>query len=113
MVNVFQKTICHAMLILGLAVISRPAVAQELDEERKATKRVPPVYPHVAKTAKLSGTVKMVVVITPEGAVKSVRTIGGNPVLVPAAEEAVKKWKFEVGKRETSSLVAISFGAAQ
>ena len=27
---------------------------------------------------------------------KSVRTLGGNPVLVPAAEDAVKQWKFEV-----------------
>jgi TonB family protein len=101
------------VLLLALVAGARPAVAQDLDEGRKATKRVSPVYPHVAKIAKLSGTVKMVVVITAEGAVKSVRTVGGNPVLVPAAEDAVKQWKFEVAKRETSSLVAISFGAAQ
>jgi TonB family protein len=101
------------MLLLALMAVARLAGAQELDEERKATKRVPPIYSPVARAAKLSGTVKMVVVVTPEGAVKSVRTVGGNPVLVPAAEEAVKKWKFEVAKRETSTLVAISFGAAQ
>ena len=111
MANTFEKATCHVMMILGLAVISRPVGAQELDEERRATKRVAPIIPPVAKTAKLSGTVKMVVVVTAEGAVKSVRTLGGNPVLVPAAEEAVKKWKFEVSKRETSTLVAISFGA--
>jgi len=111
--NVFRKAIWRGLLLLGLAIITRPVGAQELDEERKATKRVSPVYPQVAKLAKLSGTVKMVVVVTAEGAVKSVRTLGGNPVLVPAAEVAVKQWKFEVAKRETSSLVAISFGGAQ
>ena len=99
-----------AVLIAGLMSISRPVVAQEtLDEDRKATKRVAPVYPDVAKQARLSGTVKMVVVVTPEGTVTAVRTIGGNPVLVQAAEVAVKQWKFEVAKRESSVLIAIVF----
>jgi TonB family protein len=111
--NIFNQTVVHGVLMLTLAVfvaIAPPAMAaQELDEQRKATKRVPPVYPPVAREARLSGTVKMVVVVTAAGVVKTVRTIGGNPVLVPAAEDAVKQWKFEVAKRETSSLVAISF----
>jgi TonB family protein len=59
----------------------------------------------------LTGTVKIVVVVTPEGNVKAVRTVGGNPVLVPAAEDAVRQWKFEASKKESHVLVAIQFGA--
>ena len=49
MMTVFETAVGHAMLILALAAMARPAVAQELDEERKTTKRVPPVYPEVAR----------------------------------------------------------------
>jgi len=105
----FTKAGWGGMLIAALLAASWPVGAQEPDEERKTTKRVSPVYPLLARQAKLSGTVKMIVVVTPEGAVKAVRTLGGNPVLVPAAETAVKQWKFEVAKKETSKTVAISF----
>ena len=68
------------------------------------------MFPPIAKRARLSGTVKMVVVVTAEGEVRTVRTVGGNPVFVSAAESAVRQWKFEAAKQETSSLVAIVFG---
>jgi TonB family protein len=113
MANVFEKAVWHGMLILGLAVISRPVGAQELDEVRRPTKRVAPVYPPVAQRVGLSGTVKMIVVVTPQGNVKSVRTVGGNPVLVSWAEDAVKQWKFEISKRESSVPVAMQFGSTQ
>ena len=112
--NVLKKAACLGILTLGLVTVSRPVGAQqELDEQRKATKKVAPVYPPLAAQARLSGTVKMVLVVTPEGNVKAVRTVGGNAVLVPAAEAAVKQWKFEVSKIESSVLVALRFGTAQ
>jgi TonB family protein len=113
MMKTLKYLVWLAVLIVSLVSISRPVMAQEkLDEDRKTTKRVAPVYPPLARQAHLSGTVKMVVVVTPEGTVTAVRTIGGNPVLVSAAEDAVKQWKFEVAKKESSVLVAISFGEA-
>ena len=111
--NVLKKPVCLGMLILGLLAISWPVSAQqELDEQRKATKKVSPVYPPLAQQGRLSGTVKMVLVVTPEGNVKTVRTVGGNAVFVPAAEAAAKQWKFEVSKVESSVLVALRFGTA-
>jgi TonB family protein len=112
--NVLKKAVCLGMLILGLAAVSRPVGAQQqLDELRQATKKVSPVYPPLAQKAGLSGTVKMVLVVTPEGNVKAVRTVGGNAVLVPAAEAAAKQWKFEVSKVESSVLVALRFGTTE
>ena len=112
MVNVLRKTMSLGMLILGLTALSRPLSAQEeIDALRKSTKRVAAIYPALARQAHLSGTVKIVVVVTPEGNVKAVRTVGGNPVLVPAAEDAARQWKFEASKKESHVLVAIQFGA--
>jgi hypothetical protein len=35
--------------------------------------------------------------------------VGGNPILVAAAEDAVKQWRFEVSQNETSEAVEIKF----
>jgi hypothetical protein len=35
--------------------------------------------------------------------------IGGNPVLVLAAADAVSKWKFEVTQGETVEIVQLTF----
>ena len=64
MTNVFMKMVRLGVLLLALALLAAPAAAQELDEQRKATKRVEAVFPPIAKRARLSGTVKMVVVVT-------------------------------------------------
>jgi hypothetical protein len=41
--------------------------------------------------------------------VKSTRVIGGNPVLVQAAANAVSKWKFEVSQGETVEIIQLTF----
>ena len=68
-----------------------------------------PEYPPLAKRAHSTGTVKMIVTIAPEGTVRSVKTLGGSPLLVPAAEAAVKQWTFEIAKAESNQTVAVVF----
>jgi TonB family protein len=77
--------------------------------ERKVTSRVAPSYPELAKRMHLQGVVKVEVIVRPNGAVKSTRVLGGNPVLVDSATEAVKQWKFEPGSNETTELVQLTF----
>jgi TonB family protein len=114
MANGLRTAVWRVVLLLTLAALAWPVEAQqELDDVRKTTKRVEPVYPPVAQRVGLSGTVKMIVLVTPQGNVKAVRTVGGNPVLVSWAEDAVKQWKFEVSKTESSVPVAIQFGRKQ
>jgi TonB family protein len=48
--------------------------------------------------------VRLEVVITPQGTVRNVKVVGGNPVLADAAERAVKNWKFESGAEETRTI---------
>jgi len=38
-----------------------------------------------------------------------VRTIGGSPLLIGSATEAVKKWRYEPGPKETTDIVEFSF----
>lgn len=77
--------------------------------ERKVTSRVSPSYPELAKRMHLQGVVKVEAIVRPNGTVKSTRVLGGNPVLVDSATEAVKQWKFEAGPSETTELVQLTF----
>jgi len=79
--------------------------------ERKVTTRVAPPYPDLAKKLHLHGTVKVEAVVRANGTVKSTRTLGGNPVLGEAAEDAVAKWKFEPSQGETTEVVQLAFEA--
>ena len=73
-------------------------------ENRKLLKKVDPVYPDLARRMNMTGTVKVEISIAADGSVKEVRTLGGNPVLVVAVEDAVKQWKYASGPAETKKL---------
>jgi TonB family protein len=76
---------------------------------RKVTSRVDPEYPEIAKRLHITGIVKIQVTIAPSGVIKSSKPIGGNPTLVQAAVDAVKKWKFQPSDTETTQVVSIDF----
>ena len=54
-----------------------------------------PVYPTLAKQARISGVVKLQAVIARDGTVVDLRAIAGHPLLIPAAISAVKQWIFQ------------------
>jgi len=85
-----------------------PAQAQEL-LTRKAKSKVAPVYPDLARRMSITGTVKLSVVVAPNGTVKSTKLVGGHPLLVNAAMDAMKKWKFEPGPDESTGIVEFKF----
>lgn len=60
----------------------------------KLIKRVMPIYPPLAKAARISGTVRLLGVISREGTVKSLRAESGHPLLVAAALDAVRQWLY-------------------
>lgn len=90
----------------SLAVV--PGFAQEAIS-RKVKTRVEPTYPEIARRMGLTGNVKLLVVIAANGSVKETKVIGGHPILVNAAVDAMKKWKFEPGTAETSGTVEFKF----
>jgi TonB family protein len=97
----------------GVAAIPYYANAQDSSQQqeskRKVKKRVEPVYPDIAKRMNLTGKVKLQVVISPDGRVTSTKELGGNALLVAAAEQAVKGWAFESASTETTEIVEFDF----
>lgn len=87
---------------------SLPAVAQG-ELARKTKTKVYPTYPDLARRMNISGTVKVMVVVTPSGTLKDTKVVGGNPLLVNAAMDALKKWKFEPADSESSGTVEFKF----
>jgi TonB family protein len=60
----------------------------------KLTKSAEPIYPDLAKQARISGVVRLNIIINPEGKIFHMSVIGGHPLLVPAALEAVKQYEY-------------------
>ena len=77
--------------------------------ERKIVQPVVPVYPELARNANIAGTVRLLVVVAPNGSVKSVQAVGGNPVLIKVAQEAVTNWKFAPSTEETREPIELHF----
>jgi TonB family protein len=103
-------TILAAALLPVLAI---PMVGQTPPSasaaERKVSSRVEPVYPDLARKMHIRGIVRIEAIVRTNGAVKSARVLGGNPVLADAALDAVGKWKFEPSQNETTQVVQVSF----
>ena len=53
------------------------------------------MYPALAKMARIQGTVRLDAVINQDGTVWDLRVISGHPLLVRAALEAVKRWRYK------------------
>jgi TonB family protein len=96
-----------ALLLMGSLGFAQTASTDE--GRRKVKTRVSPTYPELAKRMNVAGKVKIEVVITPEGHVKSARVVGGHPLLVQACEDAVKEWKFMPASEETTQVVEFEF----
>ena len=76
---------------------------------RRAKSKVQPVYPDLARKMNITGTVKVQVVVAPNGTVKDAKVVGGHPVLASAALDAVKKWRFEPAPVESTGVVDFKF----
>ncbi|MCX6622947.1 MAG: M56 family metallopeptidase [Acidobacteria bacterium] len=61
----------------------------------KVTKRVDPIYPPLARKARIQGIVRFLVLVTAEGKVAETQLVSGHPLLVQAALIAIKQWEFE------------------
>ena len=60
----------------------------------KLEHRVQPNYPALARQTKVAGTVTLDVIINKNGEVEEASLVSGHPLLVSAAIDAVKQWKY-------------------
>lgn len=57
-------------------------------------RRVDPLYPPLARSARVQGSVILAAVIAKDGSIENLKLISGHPMLVEAAIEAVRQWRY-------------------
>ena len=74
-----------------------------------ATKKSSPVYPSTARTMRMSGIVKLDIIIDEDGKVAEVQNADGPVLLQDAATNAIKKWRFKPFMRDGQPIRASGF----
>ncbi|HXH50307.1 MAG TPA: energy transducer TonB [Terriglobia bacterium] len=54
-----------------------------------------PEYPPLAKMARIQGTVRLEAIISKDGTIQDLKVLNGHPLLVKAALDAVKQWRYQ------------------
>ncbi|MGH9773517.1 MAG: TonB family protein [Candidatus Acidiferrales bacterium] len=110
-----KKAMCVCAVMLG-AVLAVSAAAQEQSGQPKSVQEIPPppnsirvggkvaaanlvhqvmpVYPQIAKLAHIEGTVVLHAIIDEQGDVEELQFVSGPPMLMQAAMDAVRQWKY-------------------
>jgi TonB family protein len=93
--------------VLASLTFSQTAATDE--GKRKVKSKAALVYPELARRMNVSGKVKIEIIITPDGHVRSTRVLGGHPLLVQACQDSVKEWKYFPAPEETTQIVEFDF----
>jgi protein TonB len=64
-------------------------------QSAKMIRQVQPIYPQIAKTAHVSGTVLLHAIISKDGSVQELQYVSGPPLLMKAAMDAVREWRYQ------------------
>jgi len=64
-------------------------------EQAKLISQPMPVYPQLARQARIQGTVVLHAIISKDGRIEELSVISGHPLLVQAAKDAVQQWRYQ------------------
>lgn len=113
------KTVSVDTTVSVVFSLAREMRAIQLPEDvmmGKLIHKTLPEYPAKAEAARVSGAVVLEVIVADDGKVKKSRAISGPAMLVKAAQDTVKKWRFEPTVRNglvvpVDTRLTVSFGA--
>ena len=74
---------------------SKPIVVSAGVVEGMLIQKSAPTYPAIARSARVSGTVKLEATISKTGTIKNLRVLSGPDMLRPAAVDAVRTWRYK------------------
>ena len=74
-----------------------------------ATKQATPIYPAAAKNMRMTGLVKVEVMVNEAGEVAEVQNTSGPSMLQSAAKDAIRKWRFRPFMRDGQPVKATGF----
>ncbi len=75
------------------ATVSAPIRRSHISEG-ELVRKILPAYPPLARTARIQGQVLLEAVISKEGSIENLKVLAGHPMLVSAAIEAVRQWRY-------------------
>jgi TonB family protein len=101
-----RRSLSFLFLLAVLTVGSTMALA---GTHRAIVSKVAPVYPELAKRMHVSGTVVVLLTVAPDGSVSDAKVESGHALLGNAAQDAVRRWRFEPASETTSMTVDVSF----
>jgi TonB family protein len=108
------RALSVALILLSAWVMSTgPKAFGQGELTRKTKYKMMPAYPELAKKMNISGVVKILITVAPNGSVKDAKIMGGHPVLANAALDAVRRWKYEPGPEDTAGVVEFRFDPNQ
>ena len=96
------------VLVLGVGLL-QPLPIRAAGGARAVRTKVQPVYPDMARRSHIEGTVRIQVLVAPNGTVRKATVLGGNPLLAEAAVEAIQQWRYEPAPSETTEVVQMQF----
>lgn len=98
-----------ALLVLCGATSFAAAQDSPSKSDRKILRQTTPNYPDIARRMGLTGTVRVMAVVSPDGKVKKVEAVGGSPILVQVTQDAVYQWKFAPASAESREIIELHF----
>lgn len=63
-------------------------------DEGALARKVQPVYPPLARAARIQGVVLLQAMIGKDGTIENLHVLSGHPMLAAAAIEAVRQWRY-------------------
>jgi TonB family protein len=95
-----------------VVMFSYLSVGYAQDTKHKILRKVPVDYPKILKDRDIKGNVRLKVFIKPDGSVKDIEVLGGNPILAECAEKSVRQWKFSPLSSDSNVEVVVHFDPA-
>lgn len=92
-----------------LALLAAMALPARAADDRTVKQKVTPIMPEIAKRMHISGQVRLEATVDASGKVTDVKEVSGNHMLSMAAEDAVRRWRFEPGSGESKVELAFNF----
>ena len=80
--------------LLKPKVLNAPVRVATGVAEANLIRKVMPIYPPLARSVRVQGTVEFTAIISKEGMIENLQLVRGHPLLVEAAKEAVLQWRY-------------------
>ena len=91
--GIISSTSTSTAMVPKLEPVKRVRVSQGVTQGMVINK-IEPKYPKIALAARVTGIILLKAVISKEGEIRELQVVSGHPLLVPAAIEAVKRWRY-------------------